>query len=207
MKIKVCGLTRAQDIEAVNALGVWAVGLNAYPYSPRYLTPKKMAELAALLTPGILKVGVFVNASAEHIHSVARTCQLDFVQLHGDESAEFCSALGLPIIKAFRLKPGAPAPYLNAYAPYVSYFLLDSFSTEAYGGTGERITTQALAAVENSPRPILLAGGVNPNNALFLWQTQQPFALDICSGVESQPGIKDHEKLRQLKALALDAHD
>ena len=197
MKIKICGVTRMEDLMAIQVWPVWAVGFNCFEGSPRYVSPIQIQSLCAATQSDIVKVGVFVNASTQHVNEIRTLCYLDLVQLHGDETPAQCQALGPGIIKAFRLKAGQPLPNFADYAPFVDYFLLDAYQEDAYGGTGQRID-QGLLSHLQLPKPWLLAGGINPINAQAAWADHQPFALDICSGVESTPGIKDSACIKQL---------
>ena len=200
MKIKICGVTSAKDIAIISRLPVWAIGFNAYRGSPRYLDPIAMQRLCGATPSGIVKVGVFVNAATDNICEARKVCHLDLVQLHGDETPEQCGALAPGVIKAFRLSGDRALPRFEDYAPFVDYFLLDAYAASAYGGTGRSIDLALLKDLKLS-KPMLVAGGIGWHNAAALWQDLQPFALDICSAVESSVGIKDPVKLQKIFQL------
>ncbi len=198
MKIKICGLTRIEDIVELNAYPAWAAGFNFYPASPRYVSAALATDLIKHLSPTILKVGVFVNQDSKLIVETCQRCALDLVQLHGDESPAVCRSLPVPVIKAFRIRDAASIDAIQPYQDAVAYVLLDGFSPVLYGGSGQLIPPELLTGFYH-PQWIL-AGGIDAKNARALWQSQQPFALDVCSSVESEPGIKSSEKLKALFA-------
>ena len=198
MRIKICGLCRIQDIDLINELPVWAVGFNCYSESPRYVPPATLVQLRQRLRPGILGVGVFVDATeTADIAALQTLAKLDAVQLHGHESPEFCRKLSGPLIKSFTLDPDLPAPDWQAYQDCVEYLLVDAAHPKLRGGTGSTIAPAVLAQWRPA-LPWILAGGVNPDNIAAFQQRYQPFAMDVCSGVEYAPGQKDAAKLASL---------
>ena len=150
-------------------------------------------EIVLELPPFVNSVGVFVDETAEQINKIADHCKLDKVQLHGDESPAFCKKIRRRVIKAIRVKDIQSLKKLSDYP--VSSFLLDAFSEDQYGGTG-RVFDWNLAYPAKKYGPIILAGGLTPNNVRQAIQRIQPYGVDVCSGVESQPGIKDHKKMQ-----------
>ena len=196
MFIKICGMTRRQDIERARDLGVDAVGIIFAP-SPRRVTPKQARTLTDGLT-GVLKVGVFVNERLEVMTDIRKYCGLDMLQLHGDESPELCAQLGGALIKGLRVKDESVYEQMSRH-PRDIIFLLDAFSSKAAGGTGTTIDGALLGRCPDFSR-VILAGGVGPVNAEELIRRYRPFGLDANSRLEVSPGVKDHEAMRQFVA-------
>ncbi len=204
-KVKICGITNAEDAVAAAEAGADAVGFIFYQKSPRYIVPAVAAQIIAGLPPLITPVGVFVNEGLATVRSIMDTCGLAMAQLHGDEPAMYCRELSRPAMKAFRLKDRGSLLALAEYQGRggVRGFVLDRFSEVAYGGTGQ-VTDWALAAEVAKTASVLLAGGLTPDNVTDAIRSVRPYAVDVSSGVESVPGKKDHEKLRAfLDAVAV----
>ena len=197
IKVKVCGITNAKDALAAVDAGADALGFVFYEKSPRYVVPTVAAAIIAELPPLVTPVGVFVNGGLATVRSIMDTCGLALAQLHGDENVSYCSELSRPTMKALRLKDRASLLALAEYQGRggVRGFLLDAFSERAYGGTGQT-TDWALAAEVAKTTPILLAGGLTPENVMEAIRTVDPYGVDVSSGVESAPGKKDHVKIR-----------
>ena len=193
VKVKICGMTNLKDVKVAVDGGVDAVGFIFYKKSPRSVTMQAVREIVLELPPFVDSVGVFVNETAEQINKIADRCNLDRVQLHGNESPTFCKKIRRRVIKAIRVKDIQSLKKLSDYP--VSSFLLDTFSEDQYGGTG-RVFDWNLAYPAKKYGPIILAGGLTPNNVRQAIQRIQPYGVDVCSGVESQPGIKDHKKMQ-----------
>ena len=193
VKVKICGMTNLKDIKVAVDGGVDAVGFIFYKKSPRSVTMQAVREIVLELPPFVDSVGVFVNETAEQINKIADHCKLDRVQLHGDESPAFCKKIRRRVIKAIRVKDIQSLKKLSDYP--VSSFLLDTFSEDQYGGTG-KVFDWNLAYPAKKYGPIILAGGLTPINVHQAIQRIQPYGVDVCSGVESQPGIKDHKKMK-----------
>ena len=193
VKVKICGMTNLNDVKVAVDGGVDAVGFIFYKKSPRSVTIKTVKEIVIELPPFVDAVGVFVDETAEQINKIADRCNLDRVQLHGNESPAFCKKIRRRVIKAIRVKDIQSLKKLSDYP--VSSFLLDTFSEDQYGGTG-RVFDWNLAYPAKKYGPIILAGGLTPNNVRQAIQRIQPYGVDVCSGVESQPGIKDHKKMQ-----------
>ena len=177
-KIKICGLTRTDDAQLAIDLGADYLGFIFVKESPRYVTPE-----SAPRTRGAKRVGVFRNATTDEIRRAADVAQLDLIQLHGDETY----TLDLPTIKAFNIKDALPSTDTQA-----DYILFDTG-----GGTGRRFDWSLLAQYPRT-KPFFLAGGITPDNVADAITQTQPFAIDVASGVESRPGIKDAVKLKRL---------
>lgn len=194
--VKICGVTRPEDAALAAALGARYVGLNFWPGSKRFVSVDEGRAIARAVPPGVLKVGVFVNASADDIELVAMQVGLDLVQLHGDETPEECAALPLRWLRALRMGGAADLDALASY-PGAEAILLDAPSA-GYGGSGRTFDwSLAARAVAVSSRPIFLAGGLTPDNVAAAVAAVHPFAVDVAGGVESAPGIKDPDKLRR----------
>jgi phosphoribosylanthranilate isomerase len=202
VRVKICGVRTLEETEAAFELGVDAVGFNFWPRSARYITPDEAGRIISKLPALVSSVGVFVNEDAGKIIEISRGLSLSAVQLHGDESPEFCSELnGLKIIKAFRVSEYFAAEMLSRYD--VSAVLLDSHIKGMYGGTGERfdwrvaVEAKKLAVEAKKLAAVILAGGLSIDNVADAIRIVRPTAVDVCSGVESEPGRKDIEKMRR----------
>ena len=193
VKVKICGMTNLKDVKVAVDGGVDAVGFIFYKKSPRSVTMQAVREIVLELPAFVDSVGVFVNETAEQINKIADHCKLDRVQLHGDESPAFCKKIRRRVIKAIRVKDIQSLKKLSDYP--VSSFLLDTFSEDQYGGTG-KVFDWNLAYPAKKYGPIILAGGLTTINVHQAIQRIQPYGVDVCSGVESQPGIKDHKKMK-----------
>ena len=193
VKIKVCGMTSLKDTLVAVEEGADAVGFIFYKKSPRSVTMKIAREIILELPPFVDTVGVFVDETEEKINKIADYCNLDMVQLHGDESPAFCKKMRRRVIKAIRVKDMQSVKKLSSFE--VSGFLLDTFSENIHGGTG-KVFDWNLALPAKKLGPVIMAGGLTPNNVRQAIQRVRPYGVDVCSGVESQPGIKDHKKIR-----------
>jgi len=193
VKVKICGMTNFKDVKVAVDGGVDAVGFIFYKKSPRSVTMQAVREIVLELPPFVDSVGVFVNETPEQINKISDHCKLDRVQLHGDESPAFCKKIRRRVIKVIRVKDIQSLKKLSDYP--VSSFLLDTFSEDQYGGTG-KVFDWNLAYSAKKYGPIILAGGLTPINVRQAIQRIQPYGVDVCSGVESQPGIKDHKKMQ-----------
>jgi phosphoribosylanthranilate isomerase len=204
-RIKICGITREQDLAAAVAAGADALGFVFYAPSPRCVTPQRAAELVARMPPFVTKVGLFVNESPESVCAVMARVPLDLLQFHGDEDAAFCSRFGKPWIKAARVKRGLDLlEYATAFAgaPGVSGLLLDAH-VEGYGGGGETFDWSLIPP--SLPLPVILSGGLHPGNVAEAVRAVRPWAVDVSSGVESAKGIKDARKITEFIAGVRDA--
>jgi phosphoribosylanthranilate isomerase len=198
-KIKICGITNADDAVAAFQLGADMLGFNFYPQSPRYIEPLEAEKIIIKLPAFVEIVGVFVNADAETIRKTAGHLMLDWVQLHGDESPQFCQSLNsmtAQIMKAIRIKTPKDIEYAKNFA--TDALLLDAFHPSLYGGTGERFDWKSLPELTGHILGrTFLAGGINPENVIEAI-SQSFYGIDVCSGIESAPGKKDHKKMSKL---------
>jgi phosphoribosylanthranilate isomerase len=204
MLIKICGITRADDALAAVAGGAGAVGFVFWPGSPRFIDPFRARKIAAALPPFITAVGVFVNQPLEYIKGVTSLVRLGAVQLHGDETPQFASAITGPVVKAIALDAADEAQI--AAWPTSTTLLLDVHDPVKRGGTGRTIDWTAAADVA-ARRRVLLAGGLTPDNVADAVARVRPFGIDVSSGVERAPGIKDHQRLRALFEALHDTSD
>jgi phosphoribosylanthranilate isomerase len=195
VKVKICGITNYEDAAAAMDMGADLLGFNFYPRSPRYIPPAKAAEIINKLPAFIDIAGVFVNEAIERIHETKNLCQLDWVQLHGDESPEFCREFlsdNVKIMKAIRVKSQADVEKADDF--FTDAVLLDAFDPEKYGGTGITFDWNVIGHIN---KRVFLAGGINPGNAAAAVKLGV-YGIDVCSGVEAEPGKKDHAKMRKL---------
>lgn len=189
-KVKICGITRLPDALAAVEAGADALGFMFYEGSKRNLPPAAAAAIIRALPPFVAKVGVFVNASADTVRAVVAECGLDTLQFHGEETPEFCRQFApLKVIKAFRIQDSASLRPLPDFA--VDAWLLDSYVAGQRGGTGERFNWELAAQAKELGRPVILAGGLTPENVADAVQQVWPFGVDVSSGVETAPGLKD----------------
>ena len=194
IKVKICGTTSLKDAFLAVENGADAIGFIFYKMSPRNISQKEAKEIILQLPPFIETVGVFVNETSDKINRIAEQCKLNSIQLHGEESPALCRRVKRKVIKAFRVKN---ADSLKSIASYdVSGFLLDSYNGGSKGGTGQ-VFDWNLALRVKKQGPVILAGGLNPYNVFTAIHRVKPYGVDVCSGVENSPGIKDHEKIRE----------
>ena len=203
--VKICGITTAQQSHEVVAAGADALGFNFWPKSKRFLEPTAAAPWLHELRGAVLRVGVFVNPDDATLRSVVEADLIDVVQLHGDETAERClevSQLGLPIIKAFQVKDETTLGTLGQWTTQA--WLLDSYNPGLYGGEGKSFPWHLAGLAKSlfTQVPIILAGGLTPENVGRAVQDARPAAVDVASSVESAPGVKDLGKVREFIARA-----
>lgn len=208
VRVKVCGITNVEDALAAVEAGAHALGFNFYRRSPRYIAPAQVRAIIERVPEKILCVGVFVNEARQMIEDVMAQSGVAAVQLHGDESPQFCESLaGLRVIKALRVGENFAAE--SAVQFKVEAILLDSFSQSARGGTGQTFDWSLARATRGYVARLYLAGGLTPENVGAAVAAVEPFAVDVCSGVERAPGLKDRERLKEffvaLRGLELDA--
>ena len=201
VKVKICGVTNFEDALAAVDAGADALGIMFYEPSPRNVSIKVAADIIRQLPPFVAKVGVFVNAAEETVRRAIAECGIDTLQFHGDETPEFCRRfLPLKIYKAFRMENLESLRALPGYR--TDAWLLDSFVAETLGGTGAKFNWDLAVEAKKLGRPIILAGGLTPENVADAVRKVQPYAVDVSSGVESAPGKKDHVKVRRFIATA-----
>ncbi len=197
MKIKICGITNVEDADVAVRAGADALGFVMYRNSPRWVEPAVARAIIAGLPPFVSAVGVFVNEEAESVRALMDECGFALAQLHGDESALYCQNLCRPVLKAIRLKDRGTVLALAEFQgrANVRGVLIDAFSDQAYGGTGQTVDW-ALAHEAARSAPIILAGGLNPTNVAEAVQAVRPYGVDVSSGVEKSPGKKDPDKVK-----------
>ena len=199
MKVKVCGITNYEDAAMVLDQGADALGFNFFPQSPRYIHPEDAREIIRRIPPFVVTVGLFVNvAERSRVSGIARAAGVQVLQLHGDETPEYCMGLqDWLLIKALRIGQNGIQEDLESYP--VQGFLLDVRDDTLFGGTGISFDWKIAQNVQRV-RPIILAGGLRPDNVREAIRIVDPYAVDVCSGVESAKGIKSVEKMREFVA-------
>ncbi len=197
-KLKICGITGLDDALASIDCGADYLGFNFYPQSPRYISPDDARSIIEKLPDGITAVGIFVNRSSpEEVIEIMNSSGVRLAQLHGEESVEYCRRVGAGrVIRALRTGPGFDVDSILDY-PAVA-ILLDAFDQRLYGGTG-RVADWSVAAEAAKKVRLFLAGGLSPENIVAAIRAVEPFAVDVNSGVECAPGVKDHQKLKELR--------
>ncbi|HUJ10707.1 MAG TPA: phosphoribosylanthranilate isomerase [Verrucomicrobiae bacterium] len=200
VKIKICGITNLDDAELAVGLGADALGFTFYPKSPRSIKVTDAANICNALPPFVAKVGVFVNELEYEIEKALNDCLLNVLQFHGDEPPGFCQKFAAKSIKAIRVRDEES---LRAATEYdVDAFLLDTYTDESRGGTGRTFDwSLAVSAKEILSAPIILSGGLTTANVQEAIRKVRPYAVDVASGVEREPGRKDPEKLRRFIEL------
>lgn len=191
-RTKFCGFTRSEDVQSAVMLGADALGFVFYPPSKRAVTPDQAVTLMALVPAFVTRVGLFVDASPEVITEIAKRTRLNLIQFHGSETPADCEAIGLPYIRAIRMRPEVDVlAEMEAYAS-ASGFLLDAYQPGVPGGTGAQFDW---GRIPQTSIPVILAGGLTPDNARDAIDAVAPWALDVSGGIESEPGIKDPVKM------------
>lgn len=196
-RIKICGITRAEDAAAAVVAGADAIGLVFYPPSPRYVSLEQAQALCRAVPPFVTTVGLFVNPEPNWVRSVIEALPIQLLQFHGDEGGEQCAAYGLPYIKALRVRPGFDLLECALSFPSAQGLLLDAF-VEGYGGGGKTFDWSLIPP--RLPRPMILSGGLDPRNVAQAVQRLRPWAVDVSSGVEAARGVKDARKIVQFIA-------
>ncbi|MBK7017649.1 MAG: phosphoribosylanthranilate isomerase [Sulfuritalea sp.] len=204
-RIKICGITREEDLDAAVAAGADALGFVFYAQSPRHVSPQRAARLVARVPAFVKTVGLFVNESTDVVAEVLNEVPLDLLQFHGDEDAGYCAAFRRPWIKAARVKQGFDLlEYARCFAgaPGIAGLLLDAH-VEGYGGGGQAFDWALIPP--SLPLPMVLSGGLNPGNVGEAIRRVRPWAVDVSSGVERAKGIKDMRKISEFIAGVRDA--
>ena len=196
-KIKICGITNLEDAQVAVHAGADALGFIFFSQSPRVVEHTVVKTIVNQLPPFVLPIGVFVNEEQCVVRNIMEECRLGLAQLHGDETPSYCETLGRPVLKGIRLRDRGSFLALAEYKGRsgVRGFVLDAFSESAYGGTG-KVADWGLAAEATKAAPILLAGGLSPENVQEAIQKVQPYGVDVSSGVEASPGKKDPIKVQ-----------
>jgi phosphoribosylanthranilate isomerase len=193
IRIKICGITRVEDGLAAARAGADAIGLVFADKSPRRIDPDQARAISDALPPFVTTVALFVNASAEAVRATIARVRPHCLQFHGEEPPDYCAAFGLPWLKAVRVRPGVDLLQFAAHYAGAQGLLLDAYCPTAHGGTGERFDWGLIPA--HLPRPVVLAGGLTPANVGEAVRFAKPWAVDVSSGVEAAPGIKDAAKI------------
>jgi phosphoribosylanthranilate isomerase len=194
VKVKICGITNLEDALTAIEAGADALGFVFYPLSPRHIFPELAAKIIRILPPFVQTVGLFVNEDLTTVNTIADQCGLDVIQLHGEETPGYCESVRRRVIKAFRVKDITTLDSLVQY--HVASHLLDAWSPSALGGTGQTFNWE-IAITAAALRPIILAGGLTPDNVAEAVRRVKPYAVDVSSGVECSPGRKDADKIRK----------
>lgn len=192
-RIKICGITREQDLQAAVAAGADALGFVFYARSPRNIDLPQAKQLLAALPPFVSSVGLFVDPSAETVREVLAQAPLDLLQFHGDESPEFCRQFGRPYLKAIRVRAGVDLVECAARYADAQALLLDAYVEGVQGGTGESFDWALIPRVLSLT--VILSGGLHPGNVAEAVRAVRPYAVDVSSGVEASKGIKDAAKI------------
>jgi phosphoribosylanthranilate isomerase len=196
VRVKICGITNNEDAQKAVFYGASSVGFIFYKKSPRYISPSKAKKIIDALPPFVAPVGVFVNLSERAVRDICKFTGIKTLQFHGDETAVFCKRFkGYKIIKAFRIIHAAELNNVSKYK--VDAYLFDAAKKGEYGGTGETFDWSILQG-KKLERPVILSGGINTENVLEAIDTVKPYAIDVSSGVEKSPGIKDPRLIRTL---------
>ena len=195
--VKICGITNYEDASIAVGLGANALGFIFAP-SPRQITPDEVRDIIRAIPPFIKAVGVFVNETQTVISEIQSYCGLDLVQLHGDESPEFCSTLMPYAIKALRIKDASSLPSIKAFQGKVRAILLDTYSKSKPGGTGKTFDWELALRIKKLGIPVILAGGLGPSNIDKAISTVRPYAVDVNSGVEERAGKKSYVLMKSL---------
>ncbi len=194
VRVKICGITNMDDALAAVDAGADALGFVFYDKSPRFIEVDNARDIIRALPPFVLTVGLFVNAELDFVNTTSSSCNLDRVQLHGEETPDFCAQVARPVVKVFRVKDAASIEPMKDYR--VAGYLLDAWSPRTHGGTGLTFNWD-LARAAKQHGPIILAGGLTPENVRQAVVTVQPYGVDVSSGVEASPGIKNPAKVRE----------
>ena len=200
-RVKICGITRPEHARAAASAGADAIGLMFYEPSPRFVSREYAAEICAVLPPMVSIVGVFVNPARCEIEAAVRAVPVDLLQFHGDEPPELCADAGMPYVKAVRVRTRDDIVEAAARFPHARALLLDAHHDALWGGTGRRFDWSIVP--DDVEHPIVLAGGLTPENVADAIRLVRPFAVDVSGGVESAPGEKDPRSIeRFIKEVA-----
>jgi phosphoribosylanthranilate isomerase len=204
MLVKICGITSMQDAQAAVEAGAASLGFVFWPKSPRFIDPHRARAIVSNLPPFVVPVGVFVNQPAAHVRGVAALVRLGAVQLHGEEDLLYVASMDYPVIKAVSVEDGDETDRIDIW-PRRTTLLLDVHDPVTRGGTGRTIDWSAAASIA-ARRRTLLAGGLTPDNVTQAVARVRPYGIDVSSGVERSPGVKDHARIRALFEALHDHH-
>ena len=203
IRVKICGITNLADAQAAVAAGADALGFVFYPKSPRYVDPETVRQIISHIPPFVTMVGLFVNEQHDLVETIVEQSGVDRIQLHGDELPNACSGFSRPVIKAIRVKDDESLHLAEQYQ--VASFILDAWSPNHYGGTGERFDW-TLAEKFCQDHHVILAGGLTPEVVAEAVKSLPLYGVDVSSGVEDAPGIKNHDKMNLFVKNAKGAH-
>lgn len=192
-RVKICGITREEDARTAVAAGCDAIGLVFYRPSPRYVSPERAVQIVAILPPFVSVVGLFVDAEPAEVEQVKQQVRLDLLQFHGDETPEACERHGMPYMKAVRVKSDTNLLQYAQQFKHARALLLDAFMEGVPGGTGQVFDWNIIP--RTFPKPVVLAGGLSPENVVEAIRQVRPYAVDVSGGVELNKGIKDAAKI------------
>ncbi|MBE9528454.1 MAG: phosphoribosylanthranilate isomerase [Proteobacteria bacterium] len=195
VKVKICGITTLDDATAATSYGADMLGFIFYTKSARYIAPAAAKSIIAKLPPSVTTVGVFVDAPVDEVNAIVKQTGINVVQLHGKESPEECARVeNAKVVKAFRVSDKASIAKIDRYSTWAN--LLDTYVKGTHGGTGETFDWK-IAVEAKKYGPLILSGGLTPDNISEAVRTVRPYAVDVSSGVESSPGVKVHELIKQ----------
>jgi phosphoribosylanthranilate isomerase len=194
VKVKICGITNLPDAKSATEAGADVLGFVFYDKSPRFISCEDAAGITRELPPFIIKAGVFVDAPEDEVVRAVRECGLNLLQFHGEETPDYCLQFGIMSMKAFRVRNAASLQALRDYA--TDAWLLDAYTPEKLGGTGEAFNWELAREAQSWGRPIFLAGGLTPENVAEAILRARPYAVDVSSGVEAAPGRKDPARIK-----------
>ena len=194
-RIKICGIKHRDDALKAVECGADAIGLVFVEKSPRYVSLTDASVIAESMPPFVTVVGLFMNAPAEEIREALNVVSLNLLQFHGDETPEYCDQFEMPYIKVLKMRENVNVMAFAQEYPNAAGILLDTYHKDVAGGSGQCFDWSMIP--ENIPFPLILAGGLNPDNVASAIETVRPYAVDVSSGVESVPAIKDHKKIEQ----------
>ena len=194
-RIKICGIKHLDDALKAVEFGADAIGLIFVEKSPRYVSLTEARFIAESMPPFVTVVGLFMNAPTEVVREALKVVPLNLLQFHGEETPEFCDQFEMPYIKVLRMRENANVVAFAQEYPNAAGILLDAYHKGVGGGTGQTFDWDLIP--ENLPLPLILAGGLDPGNVASAVETVRPYAVDVSSGVESEPSIKDHKKIEQ----------
>jgi phosphoribosylanthranilate isomerase len=205
VKVKICGITSEEDALMAVKEGADALGFVFYKDSPRYVLPALVRKITQSLPPFVATVGVFVDEDIAKVLSIVNFCRLSGVQLHGEEPPFYCEKIEAKIIKGFRLKNSSVLEKIRNY-PKISAVLLDSYDEELPGGTGKPLDLKLAAKAADLGLPVIAAGGIAKNNVRKVVSKLKPYAIDVCSSLESEPGKKDPAKVADFFKVVRSLH-
>ena len=194
VKVKICGITNLADAKTAAEAGADVLGFVFYDKSPRCISCEAAAAIIRELPPFVIKAGVFVDAPEDTVLRAVRECGLNLLQFHGEESPDYCLQFGIMSMKAFRVRDAASLQTLRDYP--TDAWLLDAYTPDRLGGTGEAFNWELAREAQNWGRPIFLAGGLTPENVADAIRSARPYAVDVSSGVEAAPGRKDPARIK-----------